>query len=261
MRWIDDPSARFPARPFFEAAELDAVGARLAVDATSGRGRGGFEPPLDTDALLVLLERHVDDLDLFADLERDFGPGVEAVTEFRPGRPPVVRVDRRLAGDPRRHVRLRFTLAHEMGHVVLHRDLWEHRFAQPALFPGAPLRAETAHTGAPEPARDATGGRARPAATPPGLRRRGLRQDGWLEWQASFLAGAMLVPADALPASLGPRARRPFVPFAATPEADALVDRVARVFAVSADAAAIRLGQLGWLRDPADAAQRTFWPA
>lgn len=225
MRWIDDPSGRFPARPFYEAAELDALGAALAREATRRRSGSGR---LDTDALLVLVEAHAGDLDLYADLEAEFGPGVEAVTEFRPGVAPCIRVERRLAGDPRREARLRFTLAHELAHVVLHRELWDRRFAEPALLPGVVSRSEPVHSRAlDEPV-------------------------GWLEWQAGYLAAALLVPA--------PRVRlRGRPPFAGTREGDLLVHRVARTFGVSPEAAAVRLGQLGCLREPADPRQGRLW--
>ncbi len=227
MKWVDDPSGRFPARPFYEATELDALGARLAGE--GARGRAWRAPgPLDTDALLVLVEAHVGDLDLYADLETEFGRRVEAMTEFRPGEAPVVRVERRLALDPRWHPRLRFTLAHELGHVVLHRDLWERRFAQLALLPGAPSAA--AHSTEP----------------------RGNGRVDWLEWQAGHLAAALLMPAPAF-AGLG----RP--PFAGTPEGDRLVDAVARAFGVSVEAAEARVRQLGRLRDPDEARQGRFW--
>lgn len=231
MRWIDDPSGRFPARPFYEAVELDALGVRLAAEAAGRRGRRAFEPPLDTDALLVLLEAYADDLDLFADLAGSFGAGVEAVTEFRPARRPAVRVERRLAEDPRRTMRLRFTLAHELSHVLLHRDLWERRFAQPALLPGLPPSPIAGH----------------------GLEgdgRRGSRAHriDWLEWQAGYLAAAVLMPATALVS-----AERP--PFSGTPEGDGLVQAVARAFAVSAEAAEARLRRIGRLRDADDGRQ------
>lgn len=264
MKWIDDPSGRFAARPFYEPAELDALGSSLAAEAARRRGGRRFRPPLDTDALLVLLEVHVDDLDLFADLEPAFGPGVEAVTEFHAGRLPVVRVERRLAADPRRHLRLRFTLAHELGHVVLHRDLWERRFAQPSLFPGRTPGSEAAHRR--PAAAGGEGGGARGGLLPgTGRVAGGAPGAGWLEWQAAYVAAALLMPASALASCLGvaPRPRaaggRDRRPFAGTPDGDRLVDRAARAFRVSAEAAAVRLGQLGWLRDPAEAGQRSLW--
>ncbi len=296
MKWIDDPSGRFPARPWFEAGELDLFGARLA-DEAARRRRARFRPPLGSDALLVLLEAYVDDLDLYADLEPLFGPGVEGVTEFRPGRRPVVLIERRLAADPRRHHRLRFTLAHELGHVVLHRDLWERRFAQPELFTTAPPRPEAAHSRLPEggggqPAVAAAGGgreppsgavRAGPEAPPPTpgtirpaagalwstagdpLAGAAGRRADWLEWQAAYVAAALLVPAPALAAQASALTRAPggrgaaTRPFAGTPEGDAVVEAVARSFQVSTEAAAVRLVQTKWLREPADARQRSFW--
>jgi len=103
MRWVRDTTGRFPRRPHYEQHELDAacdelVGARA-------------EPKLSTDALMVLIERHAADLDLYADLSAE-GADVEAVTDFVPGERPRVRISARLSESPRREHRLRTTLAH-----------------------------------------------------------------------------------------------------------------------------------------------------
>src|SRR6266508_2431839 len=92
---------------------------------------------------VVDVERFVEvhlgaDLDQYAPLERE----VLGCTEFRPGTPPRVQLNRDLTGsamdadssEPGLQGRWRATLAHEAIHVVLHRDLFEPSVDQIALF-------------------------------------------------------------------------------------------------------------------------------
>jgi hypothetical protein len=92
---------------------------------------------------VVDVERFVEvhlgaDLDQYAPLERE----VLGCTEFRPGAPPKVQLDRDLTGSamdadssaPGLQGRWRATIAHEAIHVVLHRDLFEPSVDQTALF-------------------------------------------------------------------------------------------------------------------------------
>ncbi len=71
-----------------------------------------------------LIERDAEDLDVYADLSI-YGPDVEGVTEFKPGRKPAVKIASVLTEDERRENRLRTTLTHEWGHVHFHAYLWE----------------------------------------------------------------------------------------------------------------------------------------
>ena len=87
--------------------------------------------PVTTDDLTTLLERHVEELDIYADLS-PYGSGVEGLTIFLPSRRPIVKVACALS-ESRNENRLRSTLAHEYGHVVLHDPLFQ-RKAQDSLF-------------------------------------------------------------------------------------------------------------------------------
>jgi hypothetical protein len=123
MKWVADSTGRFGWRPFYKPAELDNECEQI-VSAFMRKKRGGFEPPLSTDDLAVLVEQSVSDLDLYADLTVE-GEDVEGATDFFPDRKPAVRIARELSLDVARHTRLRTTLAHEFGHVRFHGFLWD----------------------------------------------------------------------------------------------------------------------------------------
>jgi hypothetical protein len=216
VRWIRDHSGRLPLRPHFEAGEIDQECERL-LRALPGRRAGAPVYPLTTDDLTVLVEAVTDDLDLYADLSAE-APDAEGVTDFYPGQRPRVRIARALSESARREHRLRTTLAHELGHVQLHACLWT---------------------------LDAPGG--------PRCRRPGIEhpaQTDWLEWQAGYAGGALLMPAGAVAAvvaSLLAPAGLPYPLHAAGTMAGTLVRRVARTFDVSRPAAEMRLLKLGYL--------------
>jgi Zn-dependent peptidase ImmA (M78 family)/transcriptional regulator with XRE-family HTH domain len=74
----------------------------------------------------------------------DFGTRlVDAVSRWLPGMPPVIFVNRALPAD-----RKRFTIAHELGHLVMHADPnpemepQAHRFASEFLSPAAEIRTD-----------------------------------------------------------------------------------------------------------------------
>ena len=83
---------------------------------------GKTEYPIRTEDLKVLVEDHAADLDLYADLSVE-GENIEGVTEFFHSERPVVRISKALTEDESRQNRLRTTLTHELGHVVLHSPL------------------------------------------------------------------------------------------------------------------------------------------
>lgn len=228
MRWIPDRTGRFAERPYWSARDLDAQCER--VIATFLRERWGeVSFPVSTEDLTVLVEGVTDDFDSFADLT-SLGNAVEGVTEFREGRRPVVRIDRRLASDTRRHNRLRTTLTHEYGHVLLHSTLWASSPSR-GLFPDADLapHASSCHTATMVTA----------------------SQTDWMEWQASYASGALLMPQTqmgALVAAFQSSAGRAGHVQLGTDDALELVRQVQRTFAVSQEAARMRLGKLGYLR-------------
>ena len=236
MRWVRDTSGRLPERPHFMPAEIDAQCESLVAGCLRER-HGGVRYPLETNDLVVLLERHAFDLDLYADLEFE-GPAVEGVTEFVPGEGPRVLIARHLTEQPARENRLRTTLAHELGHVTLHGFLWA------AGPPGQPGRARGVADAAP--------------ALWPRCRRTtmlGARPADWLEWQAGYASGAFLMPVSvlarvaegALPA--GPSGRPGGGLVAGTAAAQRLVRRVQQTFLVSRAAAQVRLVALGYVTE------------
>jgi hypothetical protein len=209
-RWLRDASGRFPRRPHYEPAELESVCADLLSELHQLR------PPTErraitTDELTVLIEQHAADLDLYADLP----PELDAVTDFARDARPRVRVAARLSSQPRSANRLRSTLAHELAHVVLHNFIW---WFNP--YPGVPFD---------------------PQALSPRCALK-TRAGDWMEWQANYCAGALLIPATALADAQDPMWER-------SPSGRALIRSVQAEFEVSAQAATIRLRQLGRLSD------------
>ncbi|MBV8714807.1 MAG: ImmA/IrrE family metallo-endopeptidase [Chloroflexi bacterium] len=210
VRWLRDASGRFPRRPHYEAAELESVCADLHAELRRIR------PPTEqrtvtTDDLTVLIEHHAADLDLYADLP----PGLDAVTDFASDVRPRVRVAARLSESARSTNRLRTTLAHELAHVVLHNFIW--------WFPPDPGVAFD------------------PAALSPRCALKARASD-WMEWQANYCAGALLIPAVAIADAQAPVWER-------SSAGRALIRSVQSDFEVSAQAATIRLRQLGRLSD------------
>jgi len=204
MRWVRDLTGRFPRRPHYEQHELDS-----ACDELVGTRQA---PRLSTDALMVLIERHAADLDLYADLSAE-GADVEAVTDFVPGQRPRVRISEKLSSSTRREHRLRTTLAHELAHVVFHNFIW--------WFDQGTLDIERAK------------------ALSPRCHRRTLGTADWMEWQANYAAGALLMPASAIVHDEHVWVR--------SFEGRRRIERVHTTFDVSMEAARVRLQQLGQL--------------
>lgn len=130
---------------------------------------GGLQIPIPTDALTKIIERDAEDLDLYADLSHR-GPGVDGATEFRAGLKPRVQVTVELGnllGQGRREHRLRTTLSHEYGHVMLHRKLYDGKNISPELLDGPVCKRDDMI--------DASG-------------------KDWMEWQAGYCCGALLMP-------------------------------------------------------------------
>jgi hypothetical protein len=209
MRWLRDASGRFPRRPHYTESELEDVCADLLRELRQLRDTG--EPAVDTDDLSVLVEQHAADLDLFADLPAEF----DGVTDFSRDARPHVRIAARLSSQARFEHRLRTTLAHELAHVVLHNFIWWFSpdsgvpFDPHALSPRCALRA---------------------------------RAVDWMEWQANYCAGALLVPAAELDTPFEPVWER-------SSGGRALIRAVQTRFDVSAQLARIRLRQMGRLSE------------
>ncbi len=211
-------------RPHFEPIELDRECEQL-VCAFLKQKYGEIRFPIPTDALDVLIEQDAQDLDKYADLSAE-GDDVEGVTQFVPGQKPLVKIAARLSENPSLENRLRTTLAHEWGHVKFHAPLWLVDTASPNLF-----------------------GR-RPDATSIKCKRGnivGASEYDWMEWQAGYVCGAVLMPhkrAKAIAKEyLGSiRANGP-LDVKSQAAAD-LIKCIAKAFQVSAEAARVRMIKL-----------------
>ena len=230
MRWIKDPTGRFPERPYYPQEDLDSLSEEWIVGfLVKGYGRAEF--PVSTEGLTVMIECDTSDLDQYADLsdEGEEDEEVQGVTLFFPDRKPVVKIAQELAGSGHREHRLRTTLTHEFAHVKLHARLWP--FDQPRLFPDE---------------KEAPGPRCK---RPGDIRGPGI---DWMEWQAGYVSGAILMPITRLQ-GLVQMAFDAWGAFGSVPTASVkgadLIARVAGQFGVSNDAARVRLAQLGYLTD------------
>ena len=125
----------------------------------------------------MMIERDTSDLDQYADLseEGEEDEEVQGLTLFYPDRKPEVRIAQELADADHRENRLRTTLTHEFAHVKLHAGLWP--FDQPRLFPDE---------------QEAPG----PRCKRPG--EIGGYGTDWMEWQAGYVSGAVLMPVSLL---------------------------------------------------------------
>ena len=183
--------------------------------------RGKVDYPVATDDLI---EMHDADLDPYADLSA-YGADVEGVTEFFPDRGPQVSISERIAADERRENRFRTTLTHEFGHVKFH----------------GPLGAEV---------RERQPARARREREQGDLQARqypDAPQSDWMEWQAGYISGALLMPATPVRRLVsdycGPRELHGDI-HVSTEHAARLIQMVMEQFAVSEEAARIRLLKL-----------------
>jgi len=228
MKYVRDLTGRFPERPHFEPGELDAICGRAMLDHVDQCG-GKLEYPISTDLLQTLIEGHADSLDLYADLSGE-GTGVQGVTDFFRGKRPRVRIDAGLANDQNREVRLRTTLAHEFGHVHLHDALFQANDARLDLF------AESAGK--------------RAAAGPRELAKCnrdtivGASPSDWMEWQAGYVCGALLMPRSKMRELVHSRmrdARQTDELELVSDLGRQIVDEVVERFFVSGDAARVRL--------------------
>lgn len=169
VRYIRDTTGRFPERPFYEQGELDQECENIIVNFLHSIYRE-VRFPVETEDLKKLIERDADNLDCYADLS-EYGSDVEGVTEFEPGQKPAVKIAAVLTEDERRENRLRTTLTHEYGHVHFHAYLYTVNLAQGRLFQRADKHICKRNTMLDAP------------------------QSDWMEWQAGYVCGALLIPA------------------------------------------------------------------
>ena len=235
MKWVRDTTRRFERRPFFDQQEIDLQCEDIVTWFMQSRG-GAVSYPMSTDDLTVMIEQDVSDLDLYANLS-DEGRGVEGVSEFHRGRKPSVRIANYLSQQPSRKNRLRSTLAHEYGHVVFHTFLWK--------MDGGVKRTNARRR---LPPRSPRCRRARIVVAP---------LSDWMEWQAGYAGGALLMPITRLTGLVTDSLREWGLIRRVRASSDhhkELVRRIAEAFAVSEDAAKTRLNKLGYVAPAAEPA-------
>lgn len=227
VKYVADRTGRFSQRPHYEPKELDKECEAIIGGFLKTR-HAKIEFPVSTDDLTVLIENDTESLDLYADLSA-YGKDVEGMTQFQPGRKPKVMISEALAADQNRQNRLRTTLAHEYGHVRFHAYLWEMEPQTPDLLKRNP-RANV-QVCFRDKILDAA-------------------QTDWMEWQAGYICGALLMPISRVRALAGTYCESNGL-FGIVGQSDshgrALIDATRKAFDVSADAARIRLIKLGIL--------------
>ena len=228
VREVVDTKHGFGRRPHYDPRELDRMFENLATSFLKAK-YGSVSYPFGTEDLKTFIEGHVASLDQYADLSR-FGPMVEGVTIFRPGKgKPEVAVAAALQNVENRQ---RMTLAHEFGHVHLHAYLFDMKDRQNTNLPsnhdpnGIYCKRDTIATAA---------------------------SADWLEWQASYAASALLAPASAVRNTVRPVLEQAglYGPVAAATEhGAALISAVSQAFTISREAARVRLSVLNILGTP-----------
>lgn len=231
VMYVKDGMGRFGHRPYFSEAELDMECEQIVSDFLR-QLHGAVNYPVATDDLTKLIEAHTADLDPYADLS-GLGLDVEGLTEFTPGQKPCVRISRLLSEDPSRENRFRTTLTHEFGHVHFHNYLWDSAGRQSSLF-----AATSHHDGQPMTCKRETIIAA--------------NKTDWMEWQAGYACGALLMPATAVRRIVADVLQRHTIHAAVTPHSihgRNLIAAMVEAFHVSEEAASVRLSRLHVLSD------------
>lgn len=211
---------RFAKRPHYLPEELDTECERVILGFLKLK-YGRVEFPIKTDDLTVLIEQKAD-LDSYADFSGEEGE-VEGVTEFAPGRRPTVRIANALQANYMEN-RLRTTLTHEYGHVHFHQFMFDVENQPRSLF-------EDDHLGQTNKCKREN---IVNAAEP-----------DWMEWQAGYACGAILMPVSALIDTVQSFRAQNNLPFSNlaldSDEGQGLIATVAATFQTSRDAARVRL--------------------
>lgn len=224
--YVRDKTGRFPQRPHYKPEELDHDCEAIITGFLKAL-HGEVRYPIDTEDLKKLIERDAEYLDVYADLSA-YGADVEGVTLFRQGHKPRVLICTSLTDSERRENRLRTTLTHEYGHVHFHNYLWQ------VDAPSDLLRKQ--------PNSDK------------GICKRDTildaKQNDWMEWQAGYACGAILMPKSAVVRLVHDYAEQNGLYGSIslqTPHARNLIHSVETAFQVSEDAARVRLLKIGLL--------------
>ena len=224
MQYVNDKTGRFVRRPHYEPRELDDECERIIGEFLRQK-HGCVTFPVSTNDLTLLIEKEADELDLYADLSTE-GRDVQGVTYFYPKKKPRVRIAKELSESENRENRLRTTLTHEFGHVKFHNYIWQLDLVPTELPTNVPSKAS------PKCNRDAILNAA---------------AKDWMEWQAGYISGALLMPIGALRQLVAQfcQTSNLFAPIAChSLQGIALQTAVAEHFQVSEEAAQVRLLKL-----------------
>ena len=218
-------------RVWYDSSEIDRIMTDELTTAALLPDASREDVTVDVEAFV---ERHLRlAFDQYAELDAD----VLGVTRFASGKKPRIEINRDLTGSaldceddtPGMLGRWRATVAHEVGHVLLHRYLYEVDDRQPRLFSAAAL-----------------------ASPPSSSLMRCLKRDvgytggsDWREFQANLAIGALLMPKPVIDIVVAAEVNRlQLPPQRLQPDSSAVeevVRAVARRFTVSRTAARIRL--------------------
>jgi Zn-dependent peptidase ImmA (M78 family) len=224
MKYVPDKTGRFIRRPHYEPGELDDECEQVIVEFLKKKyGKVSF--PILTNDLTLLIEQDAEELDLLADLSKE-GSDVQGVTYFYPKKKPRVRIARELSEGDNRENRLRTTLTHEYGHVKFHNYVWQ--------LDLIPTELPTHN----------------PSEVSPKCNRGSIinaAAKDWMEWQAGYISGALLMPIGALTNIVGQFSlqKNLFAPIVCqSVHGMELQNIISEQFQVSQDAARVRLLQL-----------------
>lgn len=178
MKYQIDETGRLPEKPKYSLKELNSMAEKVLFDSSDILGKE-IHYPIPTDKLTVIIERYVDDLDLYADLEKEYGDeNIEGVTIFIPFKKPIVKISEKLQKYKFKENRFRTTLAHELGHVIIHNPLWQREFKKLQLPFDTPVQRIQICT------RKTLFSKNEP----------NYEHYDWIEWQANYFASALLMP-------------------------------------------------------------------
>jgi hypothetical protein len=228
---VRDNTGRFQQRPHYKPEELDRECERI-ITSFLRELYGEVSYPVQTEDIKKLIEKDVEDLDVYADLSH-YGNNVEGVTEFCPGRRPRVLISAALTENDRQENRLRTTLTHEYGHVHFHSYLWEVE----------PVTADLL--------------RKKPDANKVICKRDAIlnaQQYDWMEWQAGYVCGALLMPKSAVIQTCKEYVEDHGIFGAVSQQTEhsaRLIGKIVERFHVSQDAARLRLIKLSQLTSAA----------
>jgi Zn-dependent peptidase ImmA (M78 family) len=217
--WGKDFTGRFASRPFYTQDYIENKAFEVLHRCGTASGQT-LTHPLEDESLELLVEFLTDNFDQAADTA-SYGVDIDGFTVFaRHGKPSVV-LNQDLLNSTYR-LRRRFTIGHELGHVVLHQPLYERDDRQLDLLVQKEL-------------------------VPVYCAKQDIeRSVDWCEWQAGHFGGALLMPKRLVHQRLADRDSNLVNPVrAGTLGAERVMSVAAEIFDVSRDAARVRLSSLG----------------